>query len=334
MSANDLQHGDLITLSLNDVDVSIPSIGRVTGEKRWKWNEEKVLALLDSLIAYKTEMDFKGLDFQADLVLCYSKIRERMAGNFAVSDFGPQCMPVKDTDSMDTQDLVVYKRKRQQMEKCKKEGYNRIRSKIKELRSGYKLAVDKGSRSGSGKLVCDHFEKLQQIWGGSPSVVTIEGGRASFVDGRASKCGRARDDPTEDVEECRSQIENDDQPSQSFGQSMSCKRAKMEKKMSLHEKEMLQINMYKEELALKKEALNVMKENAKCTHDSIKAMAESMCAIGQSMREGFAMISNSIVQSQQMGSAFNVPNLHQPQQHFFGSFSKASSDSNASSFGQ
>ena len=32
------------------------------------------MALLDDLPAYKTEMDFKGLDFEADLVLSHSKI--------------------------------------------------------------------------------------------------------------------------------------------------------------------------------------------------------------------------------------------------------------------
>ena len=179
MSAENLQGENFKTLNLDDVDVDIPSKGKVRGEKRWKWNEEKVLALLDYLLAYKTEMDFKGLDFQADLVLCYSKIREMMAGNFAVSDFGPQFMPVEDTDLMDSRDLIAHKRKLQNMEKYKKDGYNRIKSKIKELRSGCKLAVDKGS--GSGKLICDHFEKLQQIWGGSPSVITIDGGRVSFL---------------------------------------------------------------------------------------------------------------------------------------------------------
>ena len=104
--------------------------------------------------------------------------------------------------------------------------------------------------------------------------------------------------------------------------------------MSLHQKEMLQINLYKEKLSLKKEALDVMKENTRSTHESIKAKAESMCAIGQSMREGFAMISNFIAQSQQMGSAFHASSLHQPQQQFFGAFLRASSDFNSSSSGQ
>ena len=56
-----------------------------------------------------------------------------------------------------------------------------------------------------------------------------------------------------------------------------------------------------------------MKENAKCAHESIKAMAESMHEIGQSVREGFTMISNSVVESQQKSNVFHVSNLYQPQ---------------------
>ena len=103
----------------------------------------------------------------------------------------------------------------------------------------------------------------------------------------------------------------------------------MEKKISLHQKETMEINLYKEEISLKREALEVMRENARSTAESIKTMAESMCAIGQNMREGFAMISNSIVLSQQMGNAFHLPNLRR-QQHFFGTLPKVSSLSTGS----
>ena len=86
-----------------------------------------------------------------------------VVGNFAVIDFMPPCTPVEDTDIMDTRDLATYKRTLQHIKKRKKESYNRIKTKIKELRPGYTLSVDKGSRSGLGKLVCDYFKKLQQI---------------------------------------------------------------------------------------------------------------------------------------------------------------------------
>jgi len=33
--------------------------------------------------------------------------------------------------------------------------------------------VTEGQRSGSGKVVCDNWEELKVIWGGSPATVTI-----------------------------------------------------------------------------------------------------------------------------------------------------------------
>ena len=50
------------------------------------------------------------------------------------------------------------------------EGYGRVKIKIKELRRGYKNAVDTESRSGSGELVSKKFELLSDIWDGSPAV--------------------------------------------------------------------------------------------------------------------------------------------------------------------
>ena len=50
------------------------------------------------------------------------------------------------------------------------EGYGRVKIKIKELRRGYKNAVDTESRSGSGELVSKKFELLSDIWDRSPAV--------------------------------------------------------------------------------------------------------------------------------------------------------------------
>ena len=59
---------------------------------------------------------------------------------------------------------MTYKKNIELNEKQIKEGYNRVKTKVKELRRGYKNAVDTGRRSGSGRLVHDHFDQLQEIW--------------------------------------------------------------------------------------------------------------------------------------------------------------------------
>ena len=52
--------------------------------------------------------------------------------------------------------------------------YERIKEKIKAvLRQGYRKAVTEGPRFGSGKLVCDNWDKLKTLWGGSSAVTTL-----------------------------------------------------------------------------------------------------------------------------------------------------------------
>ena len=147
--------------------------------KRWTWNDDKVEMLITNIISYKNDMTFKGLDFQADLVSFYEGVRVMMAEMFPVYDFGPKQIEGEDTDLMSYEEIIQYKRKIEKLEKLKKDGYNRVKAKIKELRIGYKDAIDKGTPSGSGRLVHNNYRLLQESWGGSPSVTSLECGYSS-----------------------------------------------------------------------------------------------------------------------------------------------------------
>ena len=52
-------------------------------------------------------------------------------------------------------------------------GSERIREKIKSLRQDYRAAINRGTRSGSGKLIQDKFDLLTEIWGGSPATTSL-----------------------------------------------------------------------------------------------------------------------------------------------------------------
>ena len=78
-----------------------------------------VEALLDNLISYKNEMTY-GRDFQSDLVTCYGEVRQMMAIMFPLSDFGPGIISSQDTDLMEPDELIQYKRKIDRLEKMKK----------------------------------------------------------------------------------------------------------------------------------------------------------------------------------------------------------------------
>ena len=55
----------------------------------------------------------------------------------------------------------------------RKNGYQRIKQKIKDLRQDYRNAVTIGRRSGCGKLVEDNWNCLKNIWGSSSAVIKL-----------------------------------------------------------------------------------------------------------------------------------------------------------------
>ena len=51
--------------------------------------------------------------------------------------------------------------------------YDRVKQKIKDIRQDYRKAVTEGRRSGSGRLVCENWDTLKNLWGGPPATVAI-----------------------------------------------------------------------------------------------------------------------------------------------------------------
>ena len=52
--------------------------------------------LILSLKDYKTQMDYKNVDFNSDVVAMYSKLRECMALAFDTECFGPIDLPIQE----------------------------------------------------------------------------------------------------------------------------------------------------------------------------------------------------------------------------------------------
>ena len=78
-----------------------------------------------------------------------------------------------------------------------KQGYTRIKAKIKVLRQTFKKVVNEGRRSGSGKLIIENWDYLIFIWGGCPSVTQVNGSMQSFLDKDSEE---AKDDSNQDKE--------------------------------------------------------------------------------------------------------------------------------------
>ena len=55
-------------------------------------------------------------------------------------------------------------------------GQKRVMEKVKEIRQNFSKAVLSGSRSGSGKIVYEFYDKLITLWGGSASTEPLSYG--------------------------------------------------------------------------------------------------------------------------------------------------------------
>ena len=108
----------------------------------------------------KTEMDYKNIDFNPDVVAMYSKLRERMALAFEEEYFGPVDLPEQDHNTMTKEQEKAFQSEVALAKSLIKKGYNRIKEKIRAIRKSYNKAVTNGTRSGSGKIVQESFPKF------------------------------------------------------------------------------------------------------------------------------------------------------------------------------
>ena len=95
-----------------------------------------------------------------------------MAGKYASENyFGPveETVAEKPVKEMSKEEYKAYKAVHDKEAEMIRKGYNRIKEKVKNIRQDYSKAFVSGTRSGSGKIVIEHYDDLATIWGGSPS---------------------------------------------------------------------------------------------------------------------------------------------------------------------
>ena len=128
--------------------------------KNFRWDEELIEDLLSSIIDYKTQMSMVCKDFDADKPKLYTDIR------IALAKLHPQVFGPVDESELTN----LSKEEAKKVSKAEKEliskGRSRIIEKIKEIRQSFSKAVISGTRSGSGRIVYEHYDKLVEIWGG------------------------------------------------------------------------------------------------------------------------------------------------------------------------
>ena len=79
--------------------------------------------------------------------------------------------------------------------------------KVRALRKKFRTAVNESTRSGSGRLIIDNWEKLSLVWGGCPAVTSVAGAISSAASGSllpaasgdVGECEDISDDDLEDL---------------------------------------------------------------------------------------------------------------------------------------
>ena len=94
--------------------------------------------------------------------------------------FGPADIPNIRTDADEDEMERIEEERRTGSEKIKQE-YKRIIEKIKKIRQSSSHAVTNGRRSGSGKIVLEHYDTLTNLFSGSASVEPLTFGLESYI---------------------------------------------------------------------------------------------------------------------------------------------------------
>ena len=130
---------------------------------KFKWKDGMVDDLLRSLSQFKSNIEYRNLDFNAGKPKQYEAVREAMARKYSSVDeswFGPETVTSIPEDIGDTQKEELIQRIKEE-EAAIKKGYSRVMEKIKELRQKFSNAVTSGTR----RLVLEFYDVMVQISG-------------------------------------------------------------------------------------------------------------------------------------------------------------------------
>ena len=149
--------------------------------KNFRWSDEMIEHLVLCMSNFKTSMNFKGLDFDSDKPYLYAEVRKSLAEiyNEDLTYFGgvvTRTLNLNELESDSQEEITRIKTEIKQHNALIAKGKNRVQEKIKEIRQNFSKALISGTRSGSGKIIYEHFDALKLIWGGAANIEALEFG--------------------------------------------------------------------------------------------------------------------------------------------------------------
>ena len=112
-----------------------------------------------------------GFYFQIDIPIMYSELKKMMAELYAsvnVQFFGPVATTIIDSKENLWQEYITnIKQTIKNRKNMINKGKSRLNEKVKDMKQNDSKVVINGTRSGSGRIVYEHYNKLVSIWDGS-----------------------------------------------------------------------------------------------------------------------------------------------------------------------
>ena len=298
------------------------------------FHEIHIFYLIFILTAYKAEMAFKGLDFDADKSMQYKNIRLSMARIYNNNDpelpnylcFGPSSIKElpSNYDDLSTQEQKEAKNEIKVSKELILKAHKRITEKIKEIRHNFSKAILSGRRSGSGKIIYEHYDKLILIWGSTPNVVPLKFGVKSknfdpvvveeeddedsshysndneivldaFEQSSTSSCD-VLEEPNSD-ESCATATKT---PKRRMNvvKLVDNKRRHMERNLSAAQRDQILINEAKEDAQFRKDLTQALRESTESFSNSIKEVSAAMMGIGAGISQSVQMLTSALLQPQ------------------------------------
>ena len=303
----------------------------------FRWRPEMIENLICCLHQYKTAMAYKNLDFDADKPIQYKELRLKMAALFEDEDaslFGAvnPLLPPEDFDCQPPDEQNEIKAAIKESKELIARGTKRIMEKVKEIRQNFSKAVVSGTRSGSGKIVYEFYDRLCAIWGGSPNIEKL-----SF--GLSGEDFESNDKQDKDYELNQFESDDDELIRQDGGENESTsqeseepapkrvrvdqvprlvdeKRKHLERRLSAAQRDGLLMKEAKDDSQFKKDLCEAMRESTAAFSESIKEISSSMTNIGNGICRSIEVLSQALVQQNQTHQPVNQNLFYQNEQRF------------------
>lgn len=226
-------------------------------------------------------------------------------------EFGPQeAEKVLNTEMTKEEKDIHIKEAKRQREQIKK-GYGRIQEKVKEIRQNFSSAMVNGRRSGSGKVVFQHYDRLVKIYGGTASSEPINTGVDTDTFNCLNESGESEfiveneilgDDLSVDLSDCATASTSDTNKRKAEDACVKLidnKRKHMERNLSAAQRDQILLKESRDEMNFKKEMTEVMKESSRNTSNAITQMTTAIENIGTGLARSIEMLATVFSHQQQ-----------------------------------